>query len=115
MTPIDALIIVQTPAATTIRLATSSRRSSAGRKPGIRRKANVPATASKVLPNAMPSAATNGAPVQRFTAKAPRKTAGQSRYPKRSRAASAMPVGAQTSVAKPAMASSIRPVRAAPA
>jgi hypothetical protein len=41
------------------------------------------------------------------------KTPGQTRYPNITRAASAIPVGGQTRVAKPATASIMRPSRAA--
>src|SRR5258708_38413489 len=68
-----------------------------------------PRTASRGLPLAIPIATGHGAPAQRFTAKAPSQAPGQRRCPYMSRPARALPVGAQTSVAKPLTAASIRP------
>ena len=60
----------------------------------------------------MPHATAKGAPAATLTAKAPSATAGHKASPKRKSAASAMPEGGQTSVAKPATAPSRRPRRA---
>ena len=60
----------------------------------------------------MPMATGIGAPVSTFATSAPMATPGQSRGPKRMSAASEMPDAGQTSVAKPATASSIKPSRA---
>src|SRR5207237_1250509 len=73
---------------------------------------HTPAIASSVLPKAIPSAAGSGAPATRLTQRAPANTPGQRRKPKSHRVASAMPVGGQTSVAKPATASRRSPSRA---
>src|ERR1700694_2117118 len=55
-----------------------------------------------------------GAPVSRLARNAPMKTPGHSPGPRIRSVASANPLGAQTSDAKPATASNIRPARAAP-
>jgi hypothetical protein len=68
-----------------------------------------PSSASSVLPAAMPIAASQGAPVQRFATSAPSATAGHDPDPRHTRAARAMPVGGHTSVAKPPTGSSARP------
>jgi hypothetical protein len=112
-TPSVALIIVDNAAANTIRPRTSRKRSSESRKPGTRESAYAPTTASSVLPVAMPAAASEGAPVSMFATSAPIKIPGHMRRPARSTAASAIPVGGQTSDANPETASSRSPTRAA--
>src|SRR5947208_13638916 len=111
VTPIDALSAVLQIAGPTISPTTSSTRSSCVWK-RTRPSDHTPAIASSVLPKAIPSAAGSGAPATRLTQRAPANTPGQRRKPKSHRAASAMPVGGQTSVAKPATASRRSPSRA---
>ncbi len=111
-TPRVALTQVLATAARLMSARTSRTRSSEGRKRATRRSAQAPSTASAVLPTAMPTATATGAPVHRFAANAPRATPGQTPYPRRRTAASAIPVAGQTSVAKPPTASSARPILA---
>ena len=99
-TPIEALAAVLMTPARKIRPSTSWRRSRERRKPGIRESAYAPRSASRVFPAPMPSATRRGAPVQTLATKAPQAIAGQKRFPRIRSAASAIPVGGQTSVAK---------------
>ena len=84
-------------AAASARSRISRRRSNAGRKP-IRFKSHAVNKGPIVSPTAMPSAAGHGARVTRFTANAPSVTPGQQANPERRNAATAIPVGSQSSV-----------------
>ncbi len=95
--PMVALTAVLAMAASTTRPSTSRSRPIELSNATTRRSRNAPASASRVFPAATPAAAAGGATVERLTRKAPSATPGHRRYPKRRRAASAIPVGAQTS------------------
>ena len=71
-----------------------------------------PTTASSVFPAAMIAAPQIGMPVVTLTTNAASETAGQSRVPRRTSAARAIPVGGHTVVAMPASASNDSPNRA---
>src|SRR6185436_17278925 len=92
--PTVLLIVVQTAAATT-NLKTSRARSSEGRNPKAL-STRTATSVSRVFPNAIPKALKAGTGVKRLVSSAPRKIPGQTRYPSRSIAARAIPVGGQT-------------------
>jgi hypothetical protein len=71
------------------------------------------ASASSVLPTAMPTEAITDPEVVTFTSRAPTKIAGHARKPSRTRTAIAMPVGGQTAVALEWIAAKVRPMRPA--
>ena len=73
----------------------------------LRKKA--PQTASKELPAAIASDTEGGAPNDQFAKKAASAIAGQNRVPQIKSAARAIPLGGQTSVAKPFTAPSFKP------
>ena len=100
VTPFVALIVVLAAAPRRISASTSRRRSSAGRRP-TRRSRAAPTTASSVLPTEIAAATGSEAPLVAFATSAPSATAGHSRGPKRTSAASEMPVGAHTGVMTP--------------
>ena len=109
VTPIVALTAVLAIAARPMKPSTSVRRSSVERKPGMRRSAYQPTSASSVLPSAMPAATGTVAPAQRLTTTAPTATPGHISGPNSSNAASESPAGGQTTVAKRLTGSNWRP------
>ena len=74
-------------------------RENASSSPAKRLTSQGPTTASSVFPVAMPSDVTTEPAVVTLTKKAPTRIAGQTREPKRSAAAIAIPVGGQTALA----------------
>src|SRR5437868_9561353 len=82
-------------------------------KLGARRRRNAPANAASVFPTANPAAAMCGIGERRFAKKAPIAIPGQTRYPSRSREASAMPAAGQTGETLPVVKGTARPSRAA--
>jgi hypothetical protein len=107
--PTVAPIVVERHAGRVTRATTSLSRSSDGLKPTTRERAHAPTTASSAFPAAIPRATPQGAPTQKFTRKAPSATPGQILRPYKTRAARAMPLGGQTSVANPPTGSAMRP------
>ncbi len=99
-TPIVAAMIEHT-AATTTNLTTSSPLSNSYMPPTWRRMSAAPASASSVLPHAIRAAVKTDASTIALTTATPTHSPGQIRLPKRSVAATAMPEGGQTAVAKP--------------
>ena len=113
VTPTVALTAVQSTAATTKNLTTSTTRLSVIVKPGLVRRAHTASTASRVLPEAIRNAVQRGASVLAFARRAPSHTAGQKRSPPSRSVASAMPVGAQTVVICSATTANPNPICAA--
>ena len=110
ITPIVALTVVLTIAPNTNRPKMSLNRSSDGRNRTNRFSRYAPRRASSVLPVAMPTDAIAGAFVVILAMKAPNAIAGQMRYPNRSTAHNAIPVGGQTTVTCSATNASVSPV-----
>ena len=116
-TPMPAESRVLAPAAPTISATTP--RSVSQRPPPKRRTIHAPASASLVLPAAIPAAirqsvgpAALAAGLVALAAKAPSATPGHRRAPPSASAASESPVGGQTGVATPLTGSSASPARA---
>ena len=78
-TPMVAAAIGPRPAPSTVSPTASRSRSSSGRKPAHDCSSQAPATASSVLPRAMPHAVRRGSPEVALVSKAPSVTAGQRR------------------------------------
>jgi hypothetical protein len=95
MVPKVAPMVVQK-TATNTRPITSRTRSTSKCSPTICFRKYVATTASNVLPNDIPIAKFNGAPVSKEPRRTPKVTPGQYEYPRMSNAARAMPVGGQT-------------------
>src|SRR5262249_16947298 len=114
VTPFVALIAVHRKAAMTVNQRTSPARSNVERKSTLRRRETA-TTASRVFPTAIAAATgIEASPLVAFAMKAPSAIAGQKRGPRRSSAASAIPVGGQTGVMTPWATESSSPTRAAP-
>ena len=110
VTPIVELTIVLTIAPKKIRPKKSRNRSREGRNPITRLSRYAPTSASSVLPVAMPRDVTGPVFVVRFTINAPSVMAGQMRYPSKSTALNAIPVGGQTTVTCSATNASLNPI-----
>ena len=98
VTPMIALTSVLITAPKTTSAMTSLTRSRRGENPATRRSRYAPVSASSVLPTTMPITVSGGTPVFRLVSSAPSATAGHNRYPPRTNAASAIPVGGQIAV-----------------
>src|SRR5262249_2916378 len=77
----------------------SATREKSGRPPVARATRYAPTTPSRVLPAAIPREVPREPAVVMLTRKAPTKIAGQIRYPRSTKAANVIPVGAHTAVA----------------
>ena len=111
-TPSVALTVVLSAAARTTRARTSTSRSRPRWIRATRVRRATARTASSVFPMPMAIATQKEAPLHALATTAPSITAGQTRTPPTSSAASAIPVGGQTSVANPLTGASVRPSRA---
>src|SRR5687767_5229367 len=97
-TPSVALTAVLNSAAIRMKATTSETRESAGSNFATRRSPHTAATASRVLPLAIPAAVHQGASEPTLTANAASQIAGHSERPHKNRVAIAMPLGAHTVV-----------------
>jgi hypothetical protein len=109
-----ALTVVLTAPARNARAMTSRTRSRDGRKSATRRNRNAPTSASPVLPAVIPSTVYQGTPVSTLPRSAPRAMAGHIRYPQKTVAASAIPVGGQTALMLSFVYARLSPSFAAP-
>ena len=96
VTPIVALVAVLSRPASTTKRRKLRARSKACAPPAYRSTNSAPITASSVLPAAMPIELTIAPAMPMLTRNAPTKIAGQTRTPRSSTAASAIPVGGHT-------------------
>jgi hypothetical protein len=113
VTPSVALTVVLIPAAKTIRPRTSRSRSSELRNPSCR-STQPPTSASSVFPAAIATAVPRGSCAVALASNAPSAMAGQTAGPRRTTAASAIPVGGQTVVTCSATKAIVSPSLAAP-
>src|SRR5881397_1188899 len=99
VTPTVALTIVLRPAASAMNFKISLGRESASAPPAKRLTSQAPTRPSSVFPAAIPADVASEPAVVAFARKAPSAIAGQTRFPKRRKDASAIPAGGHTAVA----------------